>query len=218
MNDQEVFEWLAGMRIEPESCPKCGKRITEVTRGRAGESMPSEPMRFGCGCIADRYPMVVSDQDAQPDERLVVSPEVMALLAADFPEAAELFQVDPAWLKAMEYYQYPQRWVAGIDLADVPPPNETWLSVSRPVVWGPVPPAEIGFFSEVPEGEIRADERRLMCAAEGHIPVDITVMGDQEFRVRCWRCDSQWTLPREACPCAAARDNGVDCPVHGRLG
>lgn len=45
------------------------------------------------------------------DERLVVSPEVMACLEADFPDAAALFQVDPV---RGEYENFPQRWVTGL--------------------------------------------------------------------------------------------------------
>lgn len=46
------------------------------------------------------------------DERLIVSPDVMALLEADFPEAAREFRVDPI---AEEFQRIPRRWMTGLN-------------------------------------------------------------------------------------------------------
>lgn len=74
------------------------------------------------------------------DERLIVSPEVMACLEADFPDAARHFQVDPV---RAEYENFPQRWVSG--LPGYPPderiPFEELLRRTVPVNWDhPQPP------------------------------------------------------------------------------
>lgn len=50
--------------------------------------------------------------------------------------------------------------------------------------------------SAVNEQGIRADERRTVCAEEGHL--DTTTLGSIDREIRCARCGATWTTPREA--------------------
>lgn len=49
--------------------------------------------------------------------------------------------------------------------------------------------------TEMSEAEIRADERRKICRAEGHLEVERTSLGDVDRQVQCGRCGERWTEP-----------------------
>lgn len=158
------------------------------------------------------------------DERLPVSAEVMALLKTDFPEAAPLFQVDPMWL---ENYRYPQRYLLGFDGSHDGEASVFQVDAASQRLWVvPEPRNEM-------EGDIRADERKLICAQEGHNEVDTTELGSSGRDSRCVRCGYERSEPRPVyCSCewidvtsataqypAKATVPGrkdPSCPVHGQ--
>jgi hypothetical protein len=146
------------------------------------------------------------------DERLPVSAEVMALLETDFPEAAQLFQVDPMWL---ENYRYPQRFLFGFDGSRDGDVSVFQVDAANQRIWAlPEPRNEL-------EGDIRADERKLVCAQEGHNEVETTELGSPGHDYRCFRCGHSWNrtqtralhVPRAAVPNPLGRImSGLICP------
>lgn len=127
--------------------------------------------------------------EPEEDERLPVTPEVMALLESDFPEAAGLFQVYP---ELLEWMRTPMRVVFGMDLAASQDEAELVAMVERPQRLWSVPPGR-------EEGDIREDERRLICAREGHNEVDATELGSSWVTFWCVRCGHRRLETRCGC-------------------
>ncbi len=136
------------------------------------------------------------------DERLLVSHEVMALLEADFPEAAALFQVDPMWL---EHYRYPQRIMLGVDVS---------RSVEDAAVAARNPAGRLWVLPEQRnhlEGDIRADERKLICSQEGHGKLELIRLEYGHRLKRCVRCDTTWEFASCGCPVQYPPVVDTDC-------
>lgn len=161
------------------------------------------------------------------DLRLPVSLEVMALLESDFPEAAALFQVDPMWLEHYHYYRYPHRFLLGFDGSH--DGDVSVFQVDPRRLWAI--PTDVVVGTALDEGDIRADERKLVCAEEGHRETDRTQLDSTAIEIQCGRCGHEWTRPRPVyCTCAwidvsravaghpAVMPGRKDpaCPIHGQ--